>query len=48
MIPLPWKMAPEGGHRGSLRKGFRSEIMTATFAAGVIVILLLTWSPITR
>lgn len=43
LIPLPWKMAPEGGHRGSLRDGFRSEIMTATFAAAVTVILLLTW-----
>jgi protein-S-isoprenylcysteine O-methyltransferase Ste14 len=31
-VPLPWKVAPDGAQRGSLREGLRSEVMCAGFA----------------
>jgi protein-S-isoprenylcysteine O-methyltransferase Ste14 len=43
LVPLPWKIAPESTQRGSLRDGLRAEMMTAGFAAAVIVIAALRW-----
>ncbi|MBD5653887.1 MAG: isoprenylcysteine carboxylmethyltransferase family protein [Candidatus Eremiobacteraeota bacterium] len=37
LIPLPWKIAPDGGQRGSLRDGLRSELMCAGFAIVTVV-----------
>jgi protein-S-isoprenylcysteine O-methyltransferase Ste14 len=43
LVPLPWKIAPGGGQRGSLRDGLRAETMTAVFATAVIIIAALRW-----
>ena len=41
--PLPWKIAPGAGQRGSLADGLRAEIPTAVLAAGAIIITALRW-----
>jgi protein-S-isoprenylcysteine O-methyltransferase Ste14 len=42
-IPLPWKVAPDGGQHGSLRDGVRSELMTSGFAVASLIIIAITW-----
>jgi protein-S-isoprenylcysteine O-methyltransferase Ste14 len=42
-VPLPWKVAPGGGQRGSLSAGLRSELMSVGIAAGVVAFVFLTW-----
>jgi protein-S-isoprenylcysteine O-methyltransferase Ste14 len=42
-VPLPWKIAPGAGQRGSLADGLRSEIPMAVLAAGAIIITALRW-----
>jgi len=42
-VPLPWKIAPDGGQPGNLWDGLRSEKMTAGFAIfATIVAIVLT------
>ncbi|MBV9102560.1 MAG: isoprenylcysteine carboxylmethyltransferase family protein [Candidatus Eremiobacteraeota bacterium] len=43
LIPLPWRHAPSGAERPSLRQGLHSEVMMAVVAFGVIVAVVLTW-----
>jgi protein-S-isoprenylcysteine O-methyltransferase Ste14 len=43
LFPLPWKVAPHGAQRGSLRDGLRSEAMTGAVAAVAVVLLILRW-----
>lgn len=42
-VPLPWKIAPGAGQRGSFRDGLRSETMTAGIAVVAILITALRW-----
>jgi protein-S-isoprenylcysteine O-methyltransferase Ste14 len=43
LFPLPWKIAPDSGQRGSLREGLRSERMTAGFTVMAVVLVALRW-----
>ncbi|MDQ2857757.1 MAG: isoprenylcysteine carboxylmethyltransferase family protein [Candidatus Eremiobacteraeota bacterium] len=40
LIPAPGKVAADGGQRGSLRDGLRSEVLTAGFALAALLVTL--------